>query len=317
MTALRKDGVLTGAAVHAADRFRVFRSLALRRPHVEARRLHGRRRLRPVARQLPDARADRGAAGAGGGAAPAHGKHGRAAGALTGSADHQLWIEAFVAVQLRRSGRRHLPGALDEPVPPSDANTSRCSFLPPPPLALAAVVPLRRRCPAVWRDVGYLVGWLAVVVGLAGVILHLDSQFFYERTIRSLTYAAPFAAPLAYTGLGLLLIVNRMVEPDAHRVGAVGAAAGARRLRRQLRLQPDRPRAERLLQSARVGAGREQRVRGRLPARAVRDATVDAAVLCAVRGRAGRAGAGRRRRVRACTSRPTCASRAPRCSSGS
>jgi hypothetical protein len=51
-----------------------------------------------------------------------------------------------------------------------------------------------------------------MAVGLTGVVLHLDSQFFYERTIRSLTYAAPFAAPLAYAGLGLLLIVNRMVD---------------------------------------------------------------------------------------------------------
>jgi hypothetical protein len=47
------------------------------------------------------------------------------------------------------------------------------------------------------------------------VILHLDSQFFYERTLRSLTYAAPFAAPLAYAGLGLLLIANRLVHPQA------------------------------------------------------------------------------------------------------
>lgn len=61
------------------------------------------------------------------------------------------------------------------------------------------------------RDLGYLIGWLAVFIGLAGVIFHLDSRFFYERTIRSLVYAAPFAAPLAYTGLGLLLILNRMV----------------------------------------------------------------------------------------------------------
>jgi hypothetical protein len=60
-----------------------------------------------------------------------------------------------------------------------------------------------------------LIGWLSVIVGLAGVILHLDSQFFYERTLRSLTYAAPFAAPLAYTGLGLLLIANRLVDPRA------------------------------------------------------------------------------------------------------
>ena len=44
------------------------------------------------------------------------------------------------------------------------------------------------------------------------MVLHLDSRFFYERTLKSLVYAAPFAAPLAYTGLGLLLIMNRMVD---------------------------------------------------------------------------------------------------------
>jgi len=68
---------------------------------------------------------------------------------------------------------------------------------------------------AVWRDVGYLVGWISILTGLAGVIYHLDSQFFYERTLRSLTYAAPFAAPLALTGVGLLLILNRMVTPGS------------------------------------------------------------------------------------------------------
>jgi hypothetical protein len=62
---------------------------------------------------------------------------------------------------------------------------------------------------AVWRDLGYLVGWLAVAIGLVGVILHLDSHFFYERTLKSLVYAAPFAAPLAYVGLG------RMVSSDS------------------------------------------------------------------------------------------------------
>ena len=65
---------------------------------------------------------------------------------------------------------------------------------------------------AVWRDVGHLVGWCAIAIGLIGVILHLDSRFFHERTIKSLVYAAPFAAPLAYTGLGLLLVMNRMVD---------------------------------------------------------------------------------------------------------
>ncbi len=82
-------------------------------------------------------------------------------------------------------------------------------------VVLAAAVLLRRRFPDAWRDLGYLVGWISVAVGLAGVVLHLDSQFFYERTIRSLTYAAPFAAPLAYAGLGLLLVANRMVDPGS------------------------------------------------------------------------------------------------------
>jgi hypothetical protein len=80
---------------------------------------------------------------------------------------------------------------------------------------LGVIVPLRSRWPGVWRGVGHLVAWFAVIIGLAGVVLHLESQFFYERTIRSLTYAAPFAAPLAYTGLGLLLIANRMVDPES------------------------------------------------------------------------------------------------------
>ena len=47
------------------------------------------------------------------------------------------------------------------------------------------------------------------------MVLHLDSRFFDERTLKSLVYAAPFAAPLAYTGLGLLLIMNRMVDADS------------------------------------------------------------------------------------------------------
>jgi hypothetical protein len=53
-----------------------------------------------------------------------------------------------------------------------------------------------------------------VLVGVAGVIFHLESHFFYERTLRSLTYSAPFAAPLAYTGLGFLLIMNRMISAE-------------------------------------------------------------------------------------------------------
>lgn len=82
------------------------------------------------------------------------------------------------------------------------------------PIVLIFALAVRYRWPSVWKDLGYLVGWIAVLVGLTGVILHLESRFFYERTIRSLTYSAPFAAPLAYTGLGFLILMNRMVDSD-------------------------------------------------------------------------------------------------------
>ncbi len=60
---------------------------------------------------------------------------------------------------------------------------------------------------------GFMVGFSSVALGLAGVVYHLQSQFFSQWTIRSLVYTAPFAAPLAYCGLGLLLLLNRMVPP--------------------------------------------------------------------------------------------------------
>ncbi|MGB8011163.1 MAG: hypothetical protein WCF68_06090 [Terriglobales bacterium] len=80
------------------------------------------------------------------------------------------------------------------------------------PLILLVGMAMRGRAIAVWQNLGYGVGWAAILLGLAGVILHLESSFFYDRTLHSLTYSAPFAAPLAYTGLGFLLLLNRMVE---------------------------------------------------------------------------------------------------------
>ena len=37
-------------------------------------------------------------------------------------------------------------------------------------------------------------------------------RFFEEQTLKNLVYTAPFAAPLAYTGLGFLLLLDRMVD---------------------------------------------------------------------------------------------------------
>ena len=78
------------------------------------------------------------------------------------------------------------------------------------PLLLAVGWILRRD-----RLAGLIVGWASVAVGVAGMLFHLQSHFFEEQTIRNLVYTAPFVAPLAYAGVGLLLILNRMVEVPA------------------------------------------------------------------------------------------------------
>jgi hypothetical protein len=66
-----------------------------------------------------------------------------------------------------------------------------------------------------WAVLGHAVGWAAVLVGVTGLVLHLQSRFFEEKTLASLVYAAPFAAPLAYTGVGLLLVMNRMIDAES------------------------------------------------------------------------------------------------------
>lgn len=124
-----------------------------------------------------------------------------------------LWVELFVTVNLAilafdiviAHSVNHF-GKLAEYIPLYVSIAA--------PVVLVILIALRWiggfRSP--WRDVGYLVGWLSILVGLGGVLYHLESRFFLDTTLKSLTYAAPFAAPLAYTGLGFLLLVNRMVD---------------------------------------------------------------------------------------------------------
>src|SRR5581483_5919830 len=123
--------------------------------------------------------------------------------------DPQLWVEAFATVNI---GFLTFDIFLAHSV---NGFRGRAEYIP---LIFSATAPfvlifgllVRRRWPAVWTDLGYLIGWLAILIGCTGMVLHLDSHFFYERTLRSLAYSAPFAAPLAYTGLGFLLVMNRM-----------------------------------------------------------------------------------------------------------
>ena len=129
--------------------------------------------------------------------------------------DHRLWLELFVLVNLAflapdiylahstnlfRHAAEYVPFAF--------------SLAAPLVLLIALVARWRGRAGA-WRWLGYLVGWAAVGVGVAGLILHLESRFFTDLTLDSLVYTAPFAAPLAYTGIGLLLILNRMVDAES------------------------------------------------------------------------------------------------------
>jgi hypothetical protein len=125
--------------------------------------------------------------------------------------DYLLWVETFAVLNLAFL-------ALDILIAHSSNDFRRVEEYIPlyfsiaaAPLLLVALLS-RQRWGKVWTWTGLLVGWTSIAVGLAGVLFHLQSHFFYERTLKSLTYAAPFAAPLAYAGIGLLLVMDRMID---------------------------------------------------------------------------------------------------------
>jgi len=82
-------------------------------------------------------------------------------------------------------------------------------------LALGTAIALRLRAPRAAHVTTLAVGALAVLIGVAGLLLHLNSQFFQLKSLHSLVYTAPFAAPLAYCGLGLLLLLGAWEPPGS------------------------------------------------------------------------------------------------------
>src|SRR6185436_7669101 len=79
------------------------------------------------------------------------------------------------------------------------------------PVLLIAGAFLRRAFVAM----GFVVGWFSLAIGVAGMVFHLQSHFFDEQTLSNLVYTAPFVAPLAYAGLGMLLMMDRMTNADS------------------------------------------------------------------------------------------------------
>lgn len=57
-----------------------------------------------------------------------------------------------------------------------------------------------------------IVAWGAIAVGIIGMVLHLESGYLDALTVTSLVYAAPFIAPLAFTGVGCLLLLTCYVQ---------------------------------------------------------------------------------------------------------
>ena len=131
---------------------------------------------------------------------------------LSWAHDIQLWVEAFATINLAiLAADIYIAHSVNQFQKSAEYIPFYFSLASPVLLTVGIALRWNWRLEAPWRDIGYLIGWLAILVGLGGVLFHLESRFFVDRTLKSLTYAAPFAAPLAYTGLGFLLLVNRMV----------------------------------------------------------------------------------------------------------
>ncbi len=65
-----------------------------------------------------------------------------------------------------------------------------------------------------------VIGVVAIVVGVLGMIFHLESGFFQRATVHDLVYSAPFVAPLSYVGVGLLLLLVQSEDSTTPRFGS-------------------------------------------------------------------------------------------------
>ncbi len=128
--------------------------------------------------------------------------------------DPQLWVELFATANLGiLAADIYIAHSVNQFAVKAEYIPLYFSVAAAAALGLAVVLGWVGHMRRTWRLTGTIIGWTAIIVGLVGVLYHLDCRFFAERTLKSITYAAPFAAPLSYAGLGFLLLLNRMVAP--------------------------------------------------------------------------------------------------------
>jgi hypothetical protein len=128
--------------------------------------------------------------------------------------DPQLWVELFATANLGiLAADIYIAHSVNQFGVKAEYVPLYFSIAAAAALAIAVVLGWVGHMRRTWRWTGIVIGWAAILVGLVGVLYHLDCRFFAERTLKSITYAAPFAAPLSYAGLGFLLLLNRMIAP--------------------------------------------------------------------------------------------------------
>jgi hypothetical protein len=126
---------------------------------------------------------------------------------------HRLWLDGFALANLGcLAADIYLAHSTNDFRHVAEWAPFVFSLMAPWVLLVGLAVSRGRAESHAWKLSGHAVGWTALALGVVGLLLHLESHFFRERTLDSLVYTAPFAAPLAYSGIGLLLIMNRMVD---------------------------------------------------------------------------------------------------------
>jgi len=62
------------------------------------------------------------------------------------------------------------------------------------------------------KNLNIVIGIISILVGLLGFYYHLDSRLLKEFNIKNMVYTAPLVAPLSYTGIGIVLVVNSIYD---------------------------------------------------------------------------------------------------------